>query len=404
MSEQSEEAAGRRWSKRRLAAVAAVTAGATAAVVIASTSHAEPDRSHAPVAEDEVPRTEKDVVEALEELLPEGVETSDAEGQGVDEYWEVTASLLAEDESAGAPVDLAAGQRGVEDWRDEAGCTGMVDEFDYVFCEETELPDGGVLSYWTWEPRGEETDEPEPGKWEAVWNGPGGEADGYQTLRTVRVAERYPEGNDAPGPDEMPVSVDELAEVAQAPVWQQVLDLVEEEWGPPDAPNEPPEDDPYPGEELRDTFLSLAPDEVEVTDLDSEWPGVADLVADDGEGPGMVRVEAGGPMPGSSAAEAAGGGTSAGSASATGADDARCTASELEDGSTLSLCEKEATEDTPLAYSGATLSYPDEGGSIALTAYNRAGENERPSRDGTPLSSEELGDIAVADEWRELIG
>ncbi len=416
MSKRTEErtAAGPLW-RRRTGLSAAIVTAAVASMVAASTSHAEPAAE--PAAG--VPQTGEELAETLRGLLPDTLEITESSGSGLDEGPDAYASLLAEDGSGGTSFDLSVSRWATDDWHDIAGCQGFGEPQEGFTCEDTVLPDGSILSYVSWET--EEEGDAEEGtepyhdrQWEVWLEGPGGESLEEPGGRAV-VFTQTKDLTGAEDPDAyVPLlGFEQLAEIAQAPVWQELLDAADEQYGAPEGGEEVPGSD-IPAAALRDTFRALAPEGLEITDGAEEDPGHASVTVDDGEGPGLVEItayaapdEAGDGLQEAATGEdftvAAVEDAASSPAGAGAADEPVCEDTVLEDGTQLSVCDWPASADDPLAMSWAVVTYTD-GSSLDLTAYNTADWASEPSRADTPLSGQELAGIATAGEWRALFG
>ncbi|MDT0270511.1 hypothetical protein RM844_29990 [Streptomyces sp. DSM 44915] len=410
-------------SKRRLGLLAAVATAGVTAMAVAVPSHAASEAEEAGEAPrvSEVPQTGEELIEALTGLLPEGLEIGEAEGEGLDAGPDVYASLLAADDSGGTSIDLSVSRWATDDWRDIAGCQGFGEPREGFSCEQTELPDGSILSLVTEEyiEEGdpEEGFEPYHGKDWSVWlEGPGGEGLDEPGGRAVVVGASK-DLTDVADPDAYvpPVDIEQLAEVAQAPVWQALLDEADARYGAPEEWVEEPASD-IPAAELRDAFRSLAPEGLEITDGTDDEPGRATVLVDKGAGAGLVEITAFGgaqfeepsELP-ADIAELAGpasealpptdeGGIPGPAAPA----DPLCDETELADGSWLTVCDWPASADDPIAMNWAAITYPD-GTSVDITAYNVTDwEGSEPTGTDAVLSGTELAEIVVADEWRAL--
>ncbi|WP_326598139.1 hypothetical protein [Streptomyces sp. NBC_01803] len=389
----------------------------------------------------DVPRTGDELIEALTALLPEDVGITGSEGEGLDSFPHPYASLQVEDGAGGASIDLGMYRWATDDWRADSGCAVWepAPAEDGVTCEETELPDGSVLSLVTWEY--DEEGIPEEGiepwsarSWDVYLEGPGGSGLDEPGGRSVSLS-LYKDFTESGDPDsyEPPVDIDELAEIVQAPVWQEVLDAADEQYGPPEDWSEEPSSD-IPADELRATFRELAPEGLEITDGEDDEPGWATLTIDDGNGPAQIDITAwdaeGALAEGEIEAWGEGGEIvdevsveplqstvelevdidaevevheggfeiGEGEAGAEPGEGPDCETEVLEDGTEIVSCTWEATgEDDPVALWWAEVYYPD-GSSLDITQTDDTGDNT------APLSLEELTDIATADEWQALLG
>ncbi|MGK5531311.1 hypothetical protein [Streptomyces sp. URMC 129] len=414
-----------RWSRRLglSAAIATIAAVTTAAAV---------QPSYGAEAGEDVPRTGDELIEALTALLPEDVEITGSEGEGLDVTADPYASLRVGDGSGGAWLDLGMYRWATDDWRADSGCAVWESpEEDGGTCEETVLPDGSVLSLvtWEWDEEGipEEGVEPWSGRsWDVYLEGPGGsglEEPGGRAV-SLSLSKDFTESGDADA-YVPPVDIDELAEIVQEPVWQEVLDAADEQYGPPEDWSEVPSSD-IPAAELRATFRDLAPEGLDITDGEDDEPGWASLTIDDGTGPAHIDItawDAGWGTDGAAAAAEEGDGSAlvgevivddaaieleAGLSGDLAVEDwaqplptgegPDCDTEVLDDGTEVTSCTWPSTgEEDPVALWWAAVSYPD-GSSLDITQSDDTGDNT------APLSLEELTEIATADEWRALFG
>jgi hypothetical protein len=423
-----EEPAGpaRRRRPKRLAltaAIAAVAPVATASAIQPSYASDESTAAATPVTGDEL-------VAALTALLPEDVEITESEAEGVDTTGDPWAWLTAEDGSGGTSISLNTTRLPMDDWRDFSGCQSWGEPEDGFTCEDTELPDGSILSLLTWEY--EEEGDPAEGtesyrgrSWEAWVEGPGGAAIDGQGYRSVSLTvDKDLTGVDNPDAYQPPVTLDRLAEIAQAPIWQDLLDEADERYGAPVEEEWPEEDFGYagiPAEDLRATFRELAPAGLEITDGPDAEPGWTTLLADDGRGPALIDITAWG-------TDAAEGWLEDVPAEPDAAfeleatletDEAAiepseeeiwaegtepvCEETELADGTQVSACDWPVSEGDPYAVSWVDVTYPD-GNSISFYQSNDPTGESEPARADLPLSLDDLTEIATADQWRALFG
>ncbi|MDT0309852.1 hypothetical protein RM780_23270 [Streptomyces sp. DSM 44917] len=426
---QDQDIEGRpaRTSRRRvaalaaaIAAVAALTSAAAVQPSFGADRQAEQPADRA--GESQVPRTAQELMDALTALLPEGVRIASSDGQGLDDTADPYLTLETED---GATIDLGLSRWPTEDWRAEAGCAlwaGEEGADSGTTCEETELPDGSVLSRvtWSYEDPGspEEGIEPSAGRgWDVYLEGPGGSGLDQPGSRSVYLSvSRYVSADETPDAP-LPVTQEELAEIARAAVWQDVLDAADEEYGAPEYEEEVPPSD-VPAAELRALFRELAPEGLEITDGPDEGPGYAGLLVDDGRGPASVDITAWSPAgdDGLIVDDAVAGDAPAASLEAEfetesdgvalgfdGADGEGpdCEEQELEDGTTITSCYWGPGEDDPTSLWWATATYAD-GSSVDITQSNVVGDEPEPARSDAPLSLEELSEIVSDDAWRAL--
>ncbi|WP_158674694.1 hypothetical protein [Streptomyces hoynatensis] len=409
-----ERGAGRarriRRTRRTLLSAAIVTAAMASMAAAAPTSAAESDGSA------EVPRTAEETLDALTALLPSSLTYSEAEAEGVDTSEWPSAYLVAEDGSGGTSLQLSLNRWATDDWHDIAGCQGFGEPEEGFTCEQTELADGSILSFVTWDFGGPE-DGGETLEWEAWVEGPGGSSLDQPGGRAVVLTEAH-DLTDGEDPDTYQPLLDfeQLAAAVQAPVWQQVFDAVDAEYGAPSDGEDTPSAD-IPPAALRDTFRQVAPEGMQITDGEEEEPGYATLQVDDGQGPGLVDITVYGPEgeePGDGADEAAEGELSSevvsfaeedvASAEEEGEDEGpQCEDSVLPDGTEVSACDWPPTgEDDPYDLAWVDVTYPD-GTILSISALNAPDWETEPTRAAAPLGPEELQRIATDEAWRTLV-
>ncbi|GAB2894185.1 hypothetical protein [Streptomyces mayteni] len=404
MSTLKDEAVRPLW-KRRIGLTAAIATAAMASMVAASPSFAESSA--------DVPRTEQETIDALTALLPGDLEITESYGSGLDEGPDTYASVTADDGSGSVSLDLSAYRWATEDWRDIAGCQGWGEPEEGFTCEDATLEDGSILSLITTDyvDEGEPEEGIEPSHtrgWEAWLESPGGSDLEQPGGRAVVLSEFRDVTDEAdPGAYVPPVDLDQLAEVVQAPVWQDVLDAADAEYGGPEDFEESLPSSDIPAAELRDTFRALAPEGLEIVDVEGEETGFGSVTVDDGEGAGLVDITAYAAGEGVEGVE--GVDFAADTESLEGelvaedelADGPDCQDTTLEDGTVVSACNWPASEDDPLAMNWAVVTYPD-GSVLDITAYNVPNWDSEPTRADAPFSGEQLAEIASADEWRAL--
>ncbi|MFD5320948.1 hypothetical protein [Streptomyces sp. NPDC127098] len=415
MSTRKGEANRPLW-KRRIGLTAAIATAAMASMVAASPSYAEPTAAATSGAADaadaaDVPRTEQELIEALTGLLPGGLQVTESYATGLEEGPDTSVSLVADDGAGGVSLDLSVSRWATDDWHDIAGCQGFGEPEEGFTCEDTTLEDGSILSLVTseYEYEDEEGETYRSRDWQVWLEGPGG-SDLEQPGGRAVVLTESKDLTDAADPDAYtpPLDLDQLAEVVQAPVWGSVLDAADAEYGGPEEwEEEVPASSDIPASDLRDTFRALAPEGLEIVDVETEETGWAQLSVDDGQGAGLVDITAY-EATGSEGEDGFLSGEYAfdeGVALAEGevADGPDCQDTTLEDGTVVSVCDWPASEDDPTAMNWAVVTYPD-GSSLDITAYNVADWDAEPSRADAPFTGEQLAEIATADEWRALFG
>ncbi|MDT0342053.1 hypothetical protein [Streptomyces litchfieldiae] len=410
--------------RRRVLLAAAIATAAAATMAAAAPTQAAVGQTPGTVGEApaaEVPVTAQETIDALTAQLPADLAITGSDGEGLETTDAPYAYLTADDGAGEVSLSLDVYRWATEDWHDIAGCQGWGEPTEGFTCEDTVLPDGSILSLVTTEDAyagsDEEGDEPYHDiTWQAWLESPGGSGLEQPGGRAVVLSESKDLlGLEDPASYAPPLDLDQLAEVVQSPLWQDVLDEADAQYGPPDDGDLPVSD--IPSADLRAVFRELAPEGLEITDGTDEDPGYATLQVDDGEGPGLVEI---------TAWEATEGTEEEGMASEDSelvasyeelelvtedelvAEEAEAEASEptcedttLPDGTTVSACEWPAGEDDPYVLNWVDVVYPD-GSSLSVSAVNSPDWETEPVRADAPLSVEELTEIATADQWRAL--
>lgn len=383
---------GRSRRGRKMLLTAAVVTAAMASMAAAAPS------ALAESSGDEVPRTAEETLNALTGLLPSTLTYSDGQAEGVDSTAWPWASVHADDGSGGVDLQLSMNRWATDDWHDLAGCQGWGEPGEGFSCEETELSDGRILSFVTWQ-FGEPGDEDQSIEWQAWLEGPGGSSLDGPSGRAVFLSEyKDLSGVEDPEAYQPPVDVEQLAEVVQAPVWQQVFDAVDEEYGAPSDGEFPPLAD-IPSAALRDTFRQVAPEGLSITDGEEDQLGYATLQVDDGEGPGLIEITVHDPVAGEGDFA-----VSEEALASSGEDEGpQCEDTVLEDGTQVSACDWPPTgEDDPYDLAWVDVTYPD-GTFLSISALNAPDWDSEPSRASAPLGTEGLEQIATDDAWRALL-
>ncbi|MFB4194057.1 hypothetical protein [Streptomyces carpaticus] len=390
--------AGLRRGRARVFRRRAGVMGGAAAVALLSVGAVQltGGGSGTPVADD-VPQSREDMVETLAGMLPGGIEILASEATSPLGAEEPGIFLHLGDSIPGdATLGVVIHRWAMEGWEDSLGC--VVPDIPGYRCAQEELSDGAVLSRsredWL-----DENDELDSRQWMATLEVPDGNADA-SWARTVTVSfEKEMAVLDDPDGYHPLIDQDQLAEIATAPVWQEVFDLLEETYGAPDIDTGPELVD-VPPEVLRDLFRSLVPGRLDITEdvQQPSGPGEIYLVVDDGQGPGYVSVMLWGPYdihtpydpdweePSESWEE-----------------DEYCGSDPLADGVRLDYCDLGPSVDDSLGVWTVSLYLPD-GASMDITVSNSAGidDPDAPTRSDSPLTMDELRELAAAPEWRDL--
>lgn len=366
-----------RQFRQRLALVSGATAAVAVAVVFSQLPHGSQDGPGPVVAA--APESGTEMLDALAGLLPEDVQLTSpaAEGPATSAEPYVYAGLDG-DGGHSFDVTFSITRAQTATWREEAGCLAESDPGWH--CTDTELADGSVLTLSTTGPYSEAGRGPDSGaSWE-VWlespvsgEGPRDQGIVRRHLSLTAIPPLGPE-------DQPPLSLDQMAEVVEAPVWQQVEEELQQRYGLPDPAQQAWTDDTSP-EELRETFGTLLPERVLLGALKDRVPGTAsfDILRSDGTGSATVVINSWAPGTFGRADRPE--------------DDHFCElATTLPEGTEIFHCTKESSSDQEIYYD---LYYPD-GSSLDVTESLEAGD--------LPLNEEQLLQIVSDDGWRRLIG
>ncbi|GAB2894199.1 hypothetical protein [Streptomyces mayteni] len=392
----------RLWRRRAamVTGAAAVAAVAVAAVQLPGGGGGEVERFD--VAD--TPETESELVATLTAMLPQGLEITHSYASTPAQTGDPNVAVTLGEGRGAFTLDVSMLRWQAEDWRAYAGCAGIGSGVDS--CEETELEDGSVLTTSTTsmhsEDAGDAVEGGEPGSqrdesdatgetldpeeellfeefdyrsWEVMLESSTSWGPGVGGLRQIYVSlSSTGDGAVDPGA-EPPLAEDQLVEIAQAPVWQQLLAAADAEHG---APEESVEGDvmssEVPGEELWSIFRELAPGGVEILESEGEFPGSASFEIREGEASARVDISA----------WDEGFGLDSGPSG-----DPDCeVANTLEDGSLIYICEAEEARDL-----FADVYYPN-GASIDFTVIDEGSEG--------PLTADELAEIASNEQWQAL--
>ncbi|TDC72348.1 hypothetical protein [Streptomyces hainanensis] len=348
----------------------------------------------------DTPENRSDLIATLTAMLPEGLEVTDSMAFTPTETGDPSVSLSFGEGPGDLTLDVSMLRWQAKDWRSEAGCWEILDP-ETESCEETELDDGSVLSF-EWmsfsdaELGAEAPDadareinpfEGEEGavpfshyqSWRATLESPtswGPEAEG---LRQIVVSlDSTGEGAADPGV-EPPLSQDLLEEIAQAPVWGDVLAVADAEHGAPDEWLDlTTSDSEVPGDQLLSIFGELAPADLEISEEEPRETGTASLTVGRGEASAQLGINA----------YDSGFGLDSGPT-----DDPSCEVREPhENGTQIFLCDY-ALEDSLSQYF-VDVYYPN-GASVDFQLLFEEGA-------GSPLTLEEIGEIAGGQQWQDL--
>ncbi|TDC21189.1 hypothetical protein E1265_18735 [Streptomyces sp. 8K308] len=345
----------------------------------------------------EAPQTQSELIATLTAMLPEGISATASYATTPEESGDPSVSLEFGTGQEAFSLDVSMLRWQASDWRSVAGCDGY-DWDGAEQCEQTELEDGSVLSVGN--TRFDESTVVDPGtqfaesdmeegwegtyysSWNALLEMPASWGPSEEGLWRIGVS-LTSMSDEAPDPGvEPPISQDRLAEIARESVWQEVLAVADAEHG---APEESLDNlitnSDVPGEQLRSLFRDLAPGGLEIGEGLNESQGYTSFDVRAGEASAMVEVNA---WPADSFTSEDG---------PTG--DPECQLDTREDGTRVFLCDRIAAEDyDPQIY--ADVYYVD-GSSIDITVYPGEGSD-------SPLTLEELGEIAGSQEWQGLLG
>ncbi|MCU4747929.1 MULTISPECIES: hypothetical protein [unclassified Streptomyces] len=357
------------------------------------------------------PENSEEMIETLSAMLPEGVEVTSSEAESPRGLETPSIHLTLRDSVPGeVTLGVTLHRWAIEDFRVEAGCV-VPDEPGY-HCSQQDLDDGSVLTHLRWDWHGME-DMPDMTTWNATLEKEGPFED-VPSMRSVSV-DLDKDLSRIADPDSYQPLLDEdqLAAIATAPVWQQVFDLVDDTQGAPADDDFDPEMVNVAPEVLRDLFRDLAPERLTVTDgvwEEEEAPGEVSLVVDDGDGPAYVSIllwasyEPYEPYdPGMGYFDSWDDVELSEEERAVLDELDDCRNEPVDDGTDIRLCDLGPSEGDPTGIWSASVVFPD-GGMVDITVTNMPGleDDDVVSRPDSPLTMEELREIVLAPEWRDL--
>ncbi|MFD5320946.1 hypothetical protein [Streptomyces sp. NPDC127098] len=388
----------RLWRRRAamVTGAAAVAAVAVAAVQLPGGGGGEGDDA---LHVADAPRSQSELIATLTAMLPEGVSGTDSYAITPEESGDPGVSLTLGTGDDSLTLDVSMLRWQAEDWRSAVGC-GSYDWEDSDRCEETELEDGSVLSVGS--VRYDQSPVVDPGtefaesdlqdveEWGdtyfASWNaqlampaswGPGEEGL-WQINATVTSMTDEPLDPDF----EPPLDEGQLAEIARASVWQEVLAAADAEHGAPEESiDEMSMSSAIPAEELRALFDELAPTGLEIGEIADESRGSVTFQASAGEVSALVEINT----------------WATGSYDySDGPIDPECDPVDgFGEDTRVYLCDWLATEDyEPQLYADV---YHASGSSVDISVYPADGAE-------SPLTADELSEIAGSQEWLDLLG
>ncbi|MDT0309850.1 hypothetical protein RM780_23260 [Streptomyces sp. DSM 44917] len=411
----------RQWRRRAAMATGAASAAAVAlaAVLIPGLG----DDGSSTVA---APSTGEDMVETLDALLPDPVAITRVESAAGYANEAAPHVLVELDDGVSLHVSLERYAGADAEFIVEPGCIPG-ESAPPEDCVSRTLADGSLVSAYAYTPflegesaeldatdgTGAEGDAEAPSaddatepdlavgealSWGAWRTTPARPAATESGVRSVSVTlARDTAGLDDPVAYEPPLSLEQLADVAAAEVWQETLDEVDRQYGAPEE-EEVPEGEEFggalveadvPPERLREIFGGLAPDGLRLGELvaEEQSAGSAYFPVSSPAGNGEVSVNAWVPDPDAPPAGEDGG--------APGPRDVEDDGCELlpdpGDGTRIFRCVSDAPDSR---YILLDLYYPD-GSSIDISVDAAGGP--------LPLTVEELTEIAADDAWRDLL-
>ncbi|MDH6223403.1 hypothetical protein [Streptomyces sp. MJP52] len=393
------EARGRGLVLRRRAAVlagaaAVACAGVGGALLLPGDGGTDDRRSVAaatagpsPAAGEDGGITAREMIRTLRNLLPEG-RISKERGVGTDREPLMPYAQVVHDDGAGGGAIAVSLQRVEPGSREAREATTCPDRtfVPYDACRTTELADGSLLMIFQGY---EHTDRRTDTKW---WAAELVTPEG----RRVSVSEWNAEAQkDAPVTrPEPPLSVEELKELATAPVWRPMVDVLRERQRPgPDASPSPESSAPAealppagaPDERMRKTFVSLLPDGLEVKKHGGEASDHAYLVVDDGEGASMVQVNVQADMSGAER-------------QLFGAD-----AETLPDGTKVVRRQGPGEKGGRDVVMWTVDTIRPDGMRVVISAFNSGAQHTAATREAPALTMGQLREIATSPEWRDLL-
>ncbi|CAL9476030.1 hypothetical protein SUDANB171_02931 [Streptomyces sp. enrichment culture] len=363
-----------------------------------------------PVA-DSPPENSEEMIETLSSMLPEGVEVLSSEAESPRGLETPSIFLTLRDTVPGeVTLGVTLHRWATEDFRVEAGCV-VPDEPRYR-CSQEDLDDGSVLTHLRWDWHGME-DMPDMTTWNTTLEKEGSFED-VPSVRSVSVdlEKDLSRLGDADSYEPL-LDEDQLTAIAMAPVWQQVFDLVDDTQGAPGEDYFDPEMVNVAPEVLRDLFRDLAPGRLTVTDdvrEEEEGPGEAYLVVDDGDGPAYVSIQLWASYepyepydPSMEGYFDSWDDLDLTPEEREALEEFGCANERVDDATHVELCDLGPSEGDPAGIWSASLVFSD-GGMLDITVSNMPGleDDDSVSRPDSPLTMEELRELVVAPEWRDL--
>ncbi|MGI5377884.1 hypothetical protein ACQEV2_27285 [Streptomyces sp. CA-251387] len=376
------QARGRRLRLRRRAAVAGGAAGIAlvgvgAALLVPWGGTPAPLPASSRVSErpsntpSTAPVTSRELIETLEELLPEG-KVSEQEARGADGDLPMPYVRLVYDDGKG-PGAIGVGLNRVEPGSDQARQTTDCPDktlTPHDSCVSTRLPDGSLLKLF----QGYEyPDRRVDTKW---WSAdlitPAGQ---HISVSEWNAAAQ----KGAPiSRSEPPLSTAQLKELVTAQVWRGYVDSIPQDTGKPTATDQPVTVEEPSYAEILDTLVPLLPKDAKVVAKGTDY---SYLVVDDGKGRSLVEIDVQHGM-GDVAGELFG-----------------SDAETLPDGTKVTSREDAGDKDVPGCVRWTVDTLRTDGFRVVVSAYNADGPHAAPTHAKPALTARQLREIALSPTW-----
>ncbi|WP_369172062.1 hypothetical protein AB5J49_30460 [Streptomyces sp. R28] len=380
------QARGQRLRLRRRAAMVGGAAGIAAVAVggallvpwggspapLPSTSSVADQPSGTP-SPSIAPVTGRELIETLEELLPEG-KVSGRESRGAEKPLLAPYAHLVHDDGKG-PGAIGVSLDRVEPGSDQARQTTDCPDKAFVpydSCVATRLPDGSLLKLF----QGYEYPDRrvDTKLWSADLVTPTGQ---HVHLSEWNAAAEKGAPISRPNP---PLSTAQLKELVTAQVWRGYVDSIPEDPKKPTATATPDAPAEQSVESILGTVVPLLPEGVKVVEKGSDY---SYLVVDDGKGRSLVQIDVQHGM-GDLADELFG-------------EDAET----LPDGTKVATRQSGGDKgvDGAVMWTVDTLRTGTDGFRVAISAFNSGTQHDAPTRETPALTMKQLREIALSPEW-----
>lgn len=378
-------ARGRRQRLRRRAAVAGGAAGIAlvgvgGALLVPWGGAPAPRPADSSVAEQPsatpsaVPLTGRELIAALEGLLPEG-KVSEQQARGTEGPMPSPYVHLVHDDGKGAgaiAVSLNRVEPGSEQARQAVDCPDKT-LTPHDSCVSSRLPDGSLLMLF----KGYEYPDRrvDTKRWTADLVTPSGQ---HVSVSEWNAAAEKGAPVSRPEP---PLSTAQLKELVTAQVWRKYVEFIPEDTGKPTATTAPgPVEEPT-YDKILDTLVPLLPKGAEVVERGDDY---SYLVIDDGKGRSLVEIDVQHGM-GDVAGELFG------SDSET-----------LADGTKVTDRQDAGDKDVPGCVRWTVDTLRTDGFRVVVRSYNAGGPHAAPSRAKPALTVKQLREIALSPQWNSF--